>query len=196
VGSTRCCGAFIATVKKGAAPVANAHLRGRRASGPGQRAAPLICAPDMRECKALAQAMRTRNVPPHHSLWIDTMNRCFPAPRRTALLTLALLAFGLSPLAHAQNQPRIFPAKALRGTLVVTQPPLISMDGKATQLSPGARIRGTNNMLLLSGSLVNQPMTVNYTLEAHGMVHDVWVLTEAEAAEKRHTAASAAAAAN
>lgn len=116
------------------------------------------------------------------------MNRCFRAPRRTALLTLALLGWGLSPLAHAQNQPRIFPAKALRGTLVVTQPPLISMDGQAAQLSPGARIRGTHNALLLSGSLVNQTLTVNYTLEPHGMVHDVWILTEAEAAEKRKRA--------
>ena len=124
------------------------------------------------------------------------MNRCFPAPRRTALLALALLACGLAPMAHAQNQPRLFPAKALRGTLVVTQPPIVTLDGKAAQLSPGSRIRGTNNMLLLSGGLVNQTLLVNYTLEPHGMVHDVWVLTEAEAAEKRHTAASAAAAAN
>lgn len=128
------------------------------------------------------------------------MNRCTPpaflARRHAVVLAVGLLGAGLATQALAQNQPRLFPAKALRGTLVVTQPPLVSMDGKATQLSPGARIRGTNNMLLLSGGLVNQTLTVNYTLEAHGMVHDVWVLTEAEAAEKRHTAASAAAAAN
>lgn len=132
------------------------------------------------------------------------MNRCpvslstTGARRRAALLTLglAVAVAGLSLPTLAQNQPRMFPAKALRGTLVVTQPPLVTLDGKAAQLSPGARIRGTNNMLLLSGGLVNQTLTVNYTLESHGMVHDVWILTEAEAAEKRHTAASAAAAAN
>lgn len=130
------------------------------------------------------------------------MNRCpvflstTGARRRAALLTLGLAAAGLSLSTLAQNQPRMFPAKALRGTLVVTQPPLVTLDEKAAQLSPGSRIRGTNNMLLLSGGLVNQTLTVNYTLEAHGMVHDVWILTEAEAAEKRHTAASAAAAAN
>ena len=130
------------------------------------------------------------------------MNRC-PAPmpltgarRRSALLALGLALAGLAAPVLAQNQPRMFPAKALRGTLVVTQPPIVSMDGKATQLSPGARIRGTNNMLLMSGALVGQQLLVNYTLEPHGMVHDVWILTEAEAAEKRHTAASAAAAAN
>lgn len=130
------------------------------------------------------------------------MNRCPVSPssagarRRAALLALGLAVAALSAPTLAQNQPRMFPAKALRGTLVVTQPPLVTLDGKAAQLSPGARIRGTNNMLLLSGGLVNQTLTVNYTLEAHGMVHDVWILTEAEAAEKRHTAASAAAAAN
>jgi hypothetical protein len=113
------------------------------------------------------------------------MNRCPPAPRRAALLTLAALASGLSGPTQAQNQPRIFPAKALRGTLVVTQPPLVTLDGRPAQLSPGARIRGTHNMLLLSGSLVGQELLVNYTLEPHGMVHDVWILTEAEAAEKR-----------
>ncbi|MGS5085389.1 hypothetical protein ACVC7V_02635 [Hydrogenophaga sp. A37] len=128
------------------------------------------------------------------------MNRCttliFLSRRHAVVLALGLLGAGLVTQAMAQNQPRIFPAKALRGTLVVTQPPIVTLDGKAAQLSPGARIRGTNNLLLLSGGLVNQPLTVNYTLEPHGMVHDVWVLTEAEAAEKRHTAASAAAAAN
>ncbi|WP_363350864.1 hypothetical protein, partial [Hydrogenophaga sp. A37] len=133
-------------------------------------------------------------------LWTNTMNRCttliFLSRRHAVVLALGLLGAGLVTQAMAQNQPRIFPAKALRGTLVVTQPPIVTLDGKAAQLSPGARIRGTNNLLLLSGGLVNQPLTVNYTLEPHGMVHDVWVLTEAEAAEKRHTAASAAAAAN
>lgn len=125
------------------------------------------------------------------------MNRClasrFRATRRTAALALGLLAFGLAPAALAQNQPRTFPANALRGTLVVVQPPVIQLDGKNAQLSPGARIRGTNNMLLMSGALVNQKLLVNYTVEPHGLVHDVWILTEAEAALKRPTAAQAAA---
>jgi hypothetical protein len=120
------------------------------------------------------------------------MNRClasrFRATRRTTVLVLGLLTFGLAPAALAQNQPRPFPANALRGTLVVVQPPVIQLDGKTAQLSPGARIRGTNNMLLMSGNLLNQELLVNYTLESHGLVHDVWILTEAEAAEKRQRA--------
>jgi hypothetical protein len=120
------------------------------------------------------------------------MNRClasrFRATRRAAALALGLLAFGLAPVALAQNQPRPFPANALRGALVVVQPPVIQLDGKTAQLSPGARIRGTNNMLLMSGSLLNQELLVNYTVEPNGLVHDVWILTEAEAAEKRKRA--------
>lgn len=125
------------------------------------------------------------------------MNRClasrFRATRRAAALALGLLAFGVAPAALAQNQPRPFPANALRGALVVVQPPVIQLDGKSAQLSPGARIRGTNNMLLMSGSLLNQELLVNYTVEPNGLVHDVWILTEAEAALKRPTAAQAAA---
>lgn len=117
------------------------------------------------------------------------MNRCSSlATRRTAL---ALAGAGLclmASLAQAQNAQRSFPASALRGTLVVTQPPAITMDGKAAQLSPGARIKGANNMLVLSGSIVGQQLLVNYTVEPHGMVHDVWILTDAEAAEKRKRA--------
>lgn len=119
------------------------------------------------------------------------MNRC-TAPsmaswRNTGLGLL--LASSLWTTGQAQNAPRPFPAQALRGTLVVVQPPVIQLDGQPARLSPGSRIRSANNMLVLSGSLVNQELTVNYTLEPGGMVHDVWILTEAEAAEKRPTAA-------
>lgn len=120
------------------------------------------------------------------------MNRC-PAPsrplRRATLCALALAATSLWPVAQAQTLHRNFPDKALRGTLVVQQPPMIIMDGRNTQLSPGARIRGTGNTLLMSGALVGQELTVNYTLEPSGSVHEVWILTPVEAAEKRPTAA-------
>lgn len=117
------------------------------------------------------------------------MNRCISlAARRTALALTGAGLCVLASLAQAQNAPRNFPASALRGTLVVTQPPVISMDGKATQLSPGARIKGPDNLLVLSSAIVGKELLVNYTVESHGMVHDVWILTEAEAAEKRKRA--------
>jgi hypothetical protein len=124
---------------------------------------------------------------------MDTMNRCFsPTALGRAALALVLapaLALSLTLVsawpAAAQAQNRPFPTQALRGTLVVVQPPEIRLNGQPARLSPGARIRSTNNMLVLSGSLVNQTLTVNYLLEPHGLVHEVWILTPAEAAEKR-----------
>lgn len=115
------------------------------------------------------------------------MNRCKPLDPARRLLAIAALALLATPVL-AQNAPRTFPTNALRGTLVVTQPPVITIDGKAAQLSPGARIKGANNMLVLSGAIVGKELLVNYTVEPHGMVHDVWILTEAEAAEKRKRA--------
>ncbi len=119
------------------------------------------------------------------------MNRCQPprsgATRRTALLALALL--GLAPSTRAQNLTRQFPAKALRGKLIVQQPPWVTLDGKTAQLSPGSRIRNTNNTLVLSASLVGQELTVNYLRDGMGLVHEVWILNAVEAAEKRPTAA-------
>ena len=117
------------------------------------------------------------------------MNRCLrslitPASLwRTALLATALLAF--ANIASAQEVVRPFPAAAKRATLQVTYPPDILLNGQSARLSPGARIRGTNNMLVLSGSLAGQIVLVNYVKDAQGMVHEVWVLNATEAQQKR-----------
>ncbi|MFZ3128587.1 MAG: hypothetical protein WA136_11290 [Rhodoferax sp.] len=119
------------------------------------------------------------------------MNRCYRLPplRRTAAhaaLCLSLAA-GLASLcapALAQQQLltiRPFPATALRGTLQVTNPPDVLLDGKAARLAPGARIRGTNNMLVMSGAIVGESVLVNYVREPLGLIHDVWILNAAEA---------------
>jgi hypothetical protein len=102
---------------------------------------------------------------------MNTMPRC-------ALLALAgTLAIGA---ANAQL-PRQFPAQALRGDLTVLQPPDVKLNDGAARLSPGARIRGADNMVQMSGSLVGQKLRVHYTLDASGDLRDVWVLTPAEA---------------
>ena len=104
-----------------------------------------------------------------------------PACAGPALLALALLTAGL-PAAAQTSRP--FPADALRGELVITQPPEVLLNGQPARLSPGARIRGSNNMLQMSGALVGQPLLVHYTLEPSGGVHNVWILTPDEAARK------------
>ena len=121
------------------------------------------------------------------------MNRCaFPAPDlRSALFFVAsllvlTLAIGLfSSKLAAQTVQRQFPPAALRATLVVTQPPEVLLNRSPARLSPGARIRGTNNLLVLSGTLVGQELAVNYLLDPQGFVHQVWILTAEEAALKR-----------
>lgn len=99
----------------------------------------------------------------------------------SAVIFCATALFSLNSLA----QTRDFPASALRGSLQVTLPPQVELDGKADQLSPGARIHGTNNLLVLSGTLVGQTMWVNYTRDTSGLLSEVWILTEAEAALDR-----------
>jgi hypothetical protein len=118
------------------------------------------------------------------------MNRCTPH-----LLRILFVLAATSPLATlpagAQTSPefkpaiRQFPAAALRGEMVVQAPPVITLDGKADRLSPGARIRDANNLLVMSGALVNQKVAVNYLREGPGNVHEVWILNSEEIKLKR-----------
>ena len=110
------------------------------------------------------------------------MTRPLPA-RRTLAAALAASLLGLAGAAAAQVQ-RNFPPDALRGTLVVVDPPQVTINGLAAQLAPGARIRGANNMLVMSGTIVGSKLLVHYTLDAQGALHDIWVLTPAEAARR------------
>ena len=83
---------------------------------------------------------------------------------------------------------RSFPPSALRGKLVVLQAPEVSLDGQPARLSPGARIRGPQNELLMSAALSGQELIVNFTREPYGNIKDVWILTPAEQKQKLKTA--------
>jgi hypothetical protein len=106
------------------------------------------------------------------------MNRC----AFKVLLGLAVPALLATSVAAQTLRP--FPATALRGELVVTQPPDVQLNGAPARLSPGSRIRGANNMLQMSASLAGQTLLVHYTREPAGLLHDVWILTPEEAARK------------
>ena len=100
---------------------------------------------------------------------------------RCALAALAATVLIAAPAA-AQVQ-RAFPPTALRGTLVMSDPPDVTLNGKAARLAPGARIRDQNNMLQTMGVLNGQRLLVNYTLEdTSGLISNVWVLRAEEAA--------------
>lgn len=120
------------------------------------------------------------------------MNRClksFSTPFR-CIAGFALTAALVLPAA-VQAESRPFPANALRGTLVVTAPPEVLLDGQPDRLAPGARIRDTQNLLALSATLVGQALTVNYRRDGAGLLHEIWILSAEEAREKRAGARSA-----
>ena len=109
----------------------------------------------------------------------------------------ALVLIGSAGPVHAQNgvttrqatdsngntvTVRTFPATAVRGTLQVVQPPEVLFNNAVARLSPGARIRGANGMLLMSASAVGQTLQVMTVLDSQSMLHDVWVLNETEVA--------------
>ncbi len=100
------------------------------------------------------------------------------------LLGTALL-IGANPIAVAQDQAmRRFPQNALRGVITFGEPPLVRLNDELTRLAPGARIRGTNNLLVLSGTLTGVKAAVNYTLDNTGQLKDVWLLRNEETARK------------
>jgi hypothetical protein len=110
-----------------------------------------------------------------------------PAVHTLALLRClcaALVGLCLVALPATAQIARKFPADALRGALVITSPPEVTLNGAAAHLAPGARIRGQNNLFALTGSLVGQRLLVHYTIDNQGLVKDVWILTADEAAKR------------
>ena len=121
------------------------------------------------------------------------MTRCvWPHIRGLSAVTTTAPAFVLAALlwataitAHAQSSvQRVFPATALRGELLVTQPPEILLNQRPARLAPGARLRNTDNLLLLSGQVAGQRLVVHYTLDSLGQLLDIWVLSAAELARR------------
>lgn len=117
------------------------------------------------------------------------MNRCIRASSAAfSVAALALLAWALTGFCselQAQESVREFPRNALRGLLVVDAPPDVRLDGRPDRLGPGARILGPQNQMVMSGAVVGQPLTVNYTRDGAGLLREVWILNATEAALRR-----------
>lgn len=93
----------------------------------------------------------------------------------------AIAAFGL--VASAAAQMRAFPQNTLRGAIVFNADRQLTLNGRATSLTPGSRVRNPQNMIVLPDTLVGAKWLVNYTLDMGGaQVRDVWILTPEEAA--------------
>ena len=111
------------------------------------------------------------------------MQRC-PPP---ALAIAAMLALPVA--VHAQPPPagqRHFPEAALRGQLTIHSSAEARLNNQSVRLAPGLRIFNTSNALVFAHSLINQPLKVNYVIEAStGMLLTAWILTEDEARQPR-----------
>ena len=108
--------------------------------------------------------------------------------RWTSILFIPLV-FLLISTATAQTEDvkpntRQFPKEARRGELVVLTAPEIALDSKPDRLSPAVRIRDMNNNLVLSGTLANQRLVVNYVRDNTGLVHNIWLLNSEEIKQK------------
>lgn len=73
-------------------------------------------------------------------------------------------------------------ANAQFGILNVVQPPDVLLNGQAARLAPGARIRGPNNLLVMSGVITGKDFPVRYTLDSYGLILNAWILSDAEIA--------------
>ena len=95
----------------------------------------------------------------------------------TAVLGLSLAASAVC----AQGFVREAPRDVKPGIIAVSAtPPVITVDGKEDRLSPGARVRDRNNMLVLSGALAGNSFYTVYRRDSAGLVHEVWILNEEE----------------
>jgi hypothetical protein len=126
------------------------------------------------------------------------MNRCKKSPTAQILIALSLVLASAGGLlatdAQAQVSPeavvggRNFPTGTLRGKLLVLNAPEVMLDGQPDRLSPGARIRSPQNMLVMVGAIQGQKFLVNYTRDPAGLLSQVWILTPEEASIERETA--------
>lgn len=106
------------------------------------------------------------------------MNRCIRTRTRISLIA-ALLCLGSSAMAQLTVRP--FPPAAERGAMQITAAPDMVLNGTPARLSPGARIRGADNMLVMSAALTGQKLLVNFVREPQGLIHEVWILNADEA---------------
>ena len=98
---------------------------------------------------------------------------------RTKLI--ALLTCCLMLPAATLAQVRQIPDSAKRGIMTHIQENVVEIDGARMRLSPGAQIRGRDNLIIVPMSLPPGSL-VTYLLDGAGLVHRVWVLTPQEAA--------------
>ncbi len=117
------------------------------------------------------------------------MNRCkllsSPARRLCAgalLAALACASLGAAAQALPSGETRNFPPQAQFGELVVTQFPVVEIDGKAIRTTPGFRLFSAERTLVQPANYQGSKLVVGYVIEPQTQwLHQAWILTQAEA---------------
>jgi hypothetical protein len=95
------------------------------------------------------------------------------------VLAAVLFAFASSA---ALAQLRTIPADAKRGTMSHVQGMTVELDGRKTELAPGAQIRDVNNRIILPTTLPSGSL-IKFMPDVQGRVWRVWILSQQEAAQ-------------
>jgi len=113
------------------------------------------------------------------------MNRCTNRNpfNSAARLVMAMLALLFAVSCWAQMGLRPFPPNTQRAVMQITPPLALQLNGVAEKLSPGARIHGTDNLIVMPDTLAGRRFLVNYVREPSGQIYEVWILTDAEATQ-------------
>ena len=96
---------------------------------------------------------------------------------RNALVLLAIFFV----MGAAWAQQRTLPENAKAGMLGAYAYPEVNVGGRWYRFSPGVRIVDQRNMNILPAMLKNSG-PVAYTLDAYGLITQLWLLTPQEAA--------------
>ncbi|MBI1891012.1 MAG: hypothetical protein HYS18_10215 [Burkholderiales bacterium] len=86
-------------------------------------------------------------------------------------------------MASAWATERRFPVAAKRATMTFVQGREVAVNGQMRRLSPGHHIWNQQNRLERPTNLVGIKVPVNYTMDRHGNVDRVWILTDKEIAQ-------------
>ena len=94
---------------------------------------------------------------------------------------IALIALVFAASAFAQL--RTIPADAKRAKMSHVQERIVDLNGKREMLAPGAQIRDSANRVIVPSALPANSL-VKYRRDPSGAVHEVWILTRQEAAQR------------
>ena len=111
------------------------------------------------------------------------MTRCDRRRALRGVIASALAALSLAAVAQPQVA-RGFPQNALRGELLLQSPNDVLVNGVPARLAPGLRIRGQDNLMIVSGAILGQKFVGHYTVDSYGLLNQIWVLRPDEIANQ------------